>query len=246
MPDYLHSLAERTIQTLKGDRGYRIDPALSGRSFLQVLSYRLAALARGALRRPWIGGGGPLFLGPRVRLRHPQLISIGRSCIIEEQVLIDALSREGVRLGNNVTVARGSIIQCTGVIQNLGTGVSIGDNSAVGSFSFLGGQGGIRIGQHVIMGPRVSIHSENHRYDDVTRPIRLQGESRAGVTIGDDCWVGTGAIILDGVRVGRGCVIAAGSVVTRDIADDSVVAGVPARVIRSRRPTEDTTQEQDS
>ena len=237
MPDALHSLAERTIQTLKRDQSYRIDPGLSGRTFLQVLAYRLAALARGALRRPLLGGGrGPLFLGPRVRLRHPQLIRAGRSCIVEEQALIDALSRQGVLLGDNVTIARGAVIQCTGVIQQLGVGVTIGANSAVGAYSFLGGQGGITIGSNVIMGPRVNIHSENHRYDDPDTPIRLQGVSRRGVTIGDDCWVGAGAVILDGVTVGRGCVIAAGSVVTRDIPDYTVAAGAPAKPIRSRRP----------
>ncbi len=246
MPDHLQSLAERIIQKLKGDQSYQIDPSLSGRSFLNVLAYRLSDLARGSIRRPWMGGGGPLFLGPGVRLRHPRLISVGRSCVIEEHVLIDALSRDGVRLGNNVTIARSAVIQCTGVIQKLGVGVTIGDNSAVGAFSFLGGQGGISIGQNVIMGPRVSIHSENHRYADVTRPIRLQGESRAGVMIDDDCWVGSGTIIVDGVRVGRGCVIAAGSVVTRDVSDYSVIAGVPARVIRSRKPTANETLEQPS
>ncbi|NTW02830.1 MAG: acyltransferase [Oscillochloris sp.] len=234
MPDHLHNLTERIIQTLKNDQRYRIDPGLSGRSFLQVLSYRLSALLRGMICRVSINGSGPLFLGSHVRLHHPQLISAGRSCIIEEHVLIDALSHQGVRLGNNVTIARGSVIQCTGVIQNLGVGVTIGDNSAIGAFSFLGGQGGIRIGQNVIMGPRVSIHSENHRYDDLSKPIRLQGESRVGVLIGDDCWIGTGVIILDGVQVGKGCVIAAGSVVTHNVSDNSIVAGVPARVIRSR------------
>jgi acetyltransferase-like isoleucine patch superfamily enzyme len=237
MPDALHSLAERTIQTLKRDRSYRIDPALSGRGFLQVLAYRLSALARGMLRRPWLGGGrGPLFIGPRVRLRHPQLIRAGRSCIIEEHVLIDALAHQGVRLGDNVTLARGVIIQCTGVIQQIGVGVRIDDNSALGAYSFIGGQGGVSIGRNVIMGPRVNIHSENHCYEDPSVPMRLQGVSRRGVSIGDDCWIGAGAIILDGVTVGRGCVIAAGSVVTRNLADYSVAAGAPARVLRSRGP----------
>lgn len=68
-------------------------------------------------------------------------------------------------MGNNVTIAKFTSIQCTGVIHELGTGVTIGDNSAVGAYSFLGGQGGITIGNNVIMGPKVNIFSENHGFN---------------------------------------------------------------------------------
>jgi acetyltransferase-like isoleucine patch superfamily enzyme len=88
----------------------------------------------------------------------------------------------------------------------------------------------------VICGPRVSFHAENHVYTDPDTPIRLQGVTRRGIVVEDDCWIGAGSMILDGVRISRGCVVAAGAVVTRDVPPYSVVAGVPARVIKSRRP----------
>jgi len=175
-----------------------------------------------------------LFVGKQVRLRHPQLISVGHSVILEEYVFIDALSQQGVQLGNNVTLAKFSTIQCTGVIRNLGIGITIGDNSAVGAYSFLGAQGGIQIGNNVIMGPRVNFHAENHIYQDLETQIRLQGETREGIMIGDDCWVGAGSVILDGVHIHSGCVVAAGSVVTNDIPPNSIIAGIPACVIKER------------
>jgi acetyltransferase-like isoleucine patch superfamily enzyme len=84
------------------------------------------------------------------------------------------------------------------------------------------------------MGQRVSFHSENHKFDRIDIPIRLQGVSRQGITIEDDCWVGANVTFLDGAHVGRGCVIGAGSVVKGTIPPYSVIAGAPAKVLRSR------------
>jgi acetyltransferase-like isoleucine patch superfamily enzyme len=232
----IHALIENTIQSLKGDASYKLDPALSGRALLQVLRYRGGALLRGSWYRLWLRqSGGVLFAGRSVCLRHPQFISAGRSVILEDYVTIDALSQQGVILGDNVTIARFATIQCTGVIRKLGVGLTIGNHSAVGAYSFLGAQGGIHIGSHVIMGPRVNIHAENHVYEDWQRPIHLQGESRLGVVVGDDCWIGAGTIIVDGVNIEKGCVVAAGSVVTQDVPAYSVVGGVPARILKSRK-----------
>ena len=173
-------------------------------------------------------------MGRNVSLLYPQLISVGYAVIIEDHVTLDALSQKGITLGDNVTIAKHTTIQCTGVIRHLGIGLTIGDNSAIGAYSFLGAQGGITIGENVIMGPRVGLHAENHLYDDPTIPIRLQGERRQGIVIEDNCWIGASSIILDGVQIGYGSVIAAGSVVTKNVAPYSVMAGVPARLIRIR------------
>jgi acetyltransferase-like isoleucine patch superfamily enzyme len=231
----LFTIVEWVIKNLKQDPTYQLDRTLAGLVLWQLLHYRGVALLRGVWRsirlRPQ---GGKLFLGKAVSLRHPQFLSVGRSVIIEDYVMIDALSHEGVILGNNVTIARGVIIQCTGVIRSLGVGLRIGDNSAVGAYSFLGAQGGIVIGCNVIMGPRVNFHAENHRYERADVPIRMQGESRQGIVVDDDCWIGAGSIILDGVHIGKGCVVAAGSVVTKSVPPYSVVAGVPARIVRQR------------
>jgi acetyltransferase-like isoleucine patch superfamily enzyme len=231
----IHRFVERTIQTLKHDPGYQLDPALTGIALIRVASQRGIALLHGGWTRLWLKKSrGALFVGRGVSLRHPQLIVAGRSVIIEEHVTIDALSQRGVTLGDNVTIAKFSTIQCTGVIRSLGAGLTIGNNSAIGAYSFIGAQGGIIIGNDVICGPRVSFHAENHRYEDTDVPIRLQGETRRGIVVEDDCWLGAGAIILDGVRIGQGAVVAAGSIVTRDVPAYAVVAGSPARVIKHR------------
>lgn len=244
MPQNLfQKTAEGAIQRLKRNPDYRLDTAVNGRILSQVLWQRALAQLRGVYWQLWLRRShGHFFIGRSVRLRHPQLISVGRAVIIEDNVIIDALSKEGVILGDNVTIAKFTTIQCTGVIRHLGVGLTIGHNSAVGAYSFLGAQGGIQIGANVIMGPRVSLHAENHLYGDLTIPIRLQGESRQGIVIEDDCWVGAGSIILDGVRISQGSVIAAGSVVTKSVPAYSVMAGVPARLIKTRnendRPTD--------
>lgn len=114
-----------------------------------------------------------------------------------------------------------------------GKGVSLGDRSGVGVNCRL--HGPVTIGHHVMMGPDVVVISTNHRFDDPTTPMIDQGHAGAReVVIEDDVWIGTRAIILPGVRVGRGSIIGAGSVVTKDVPSGSVVGGNPARVLRSR------------
>jgi maltose O-acetyltransferase len=86
-----------------------------------------------------------------------------------------------------------------------------------------------------MMGPEVVIYSQSHKYDRTDIPMCEQGFSEyKEVVIGDDVWIGRRAIIMPGVHIGKGCIIGAGAVVTKDIPDYSVAAGVPARVVKSR------------
>ncbi len=232
-PPPLHLWTQKIIRKLKGNSDYQLDRNISFFNLLEIFRYRGIAYLRGLWVRWQLHKvSGPLFLGKNVTLRHKNQISVGRSNIIEDFVYIDALSQNGVILENNVTIAKFTTIQCTGVIQELGIGIQIGNNSAVGAYSYLGGQGGIKIGENVIMGPKVGIHSENHNYQDRSTPIRLQKTTRKGVLIEDNCWIGASSTIVDGVHIHKGCVVAAGSVVTKDVPPYSVVAGVPARVIK--------------
>jgi acetyltransferase-like isoleucine patch superfamily enzyme len=99
---------------------------------------------------------------------------------------------------------------------------------------FATGDASIVIQDDVLVGSAVQIYVSNHRYDDHTRPIIDQGHTAGRtVVLERGCWIGAGAIILPGVTVGRNAVVGAGSVVTRDVAPGTVIAGNPAKLIRS-------------
>ena len=93
--------------------------------------------------------------------------------------------------------------------------------------------GRVRIGSNVLIGPNVQIYAVSHPMDAEER--RRGEEWGEDVAIGDDCWIGGGAVICPGVTVGARCIVGAGAVVTKDVPDDTVVAGNPARVIRRLR-----------
>lgn len=129
-----------------------------------------------------------------------------------------------VDAGRNINIER-----CANINRNL----KIGSNSSVGKKCGLGPD--VIIGKDVMMGPEVIIYTRNHKTDRVDIPMRLQGfKEIQGVTIEDDVWIGRRVIILPGVRVGRGSVLAAGAVVTKDVPDFTIVAGNPAQVVKSR------------
>ena len=199
---------------------------------------RLAArrrLLRGALLRARLGrADGLVFADRNVRVLHARHVSAGRDLNLEEGCQIMGLSRRGIVFGDRCTVGRFAMISPTNVFGGqLGEGLKVGDNSNIGHFAFVGCSGYIEIGDRVLMGPRVTLLGENHRFDD-PGPIKLQGVEREAITIGDDCWLGAGCTVLAGVTIGAGAVVAAGAVVTDDVAPMTVVAGVPARVVRDR------------
>ena len=190
---------------------------------------------RGWLRRPWLGScGGRLLIGARVRLLFPRHIHAGRNVLIGDDSYISGLSTSGVRFGHGVRIREGAWIQATSVLDQPGVGLTIGEGTYVGPRAVFGAGGGITIGRRVLFGSSVHLLAENHAIDDPTRPIQSQGVTRKGITIGDDVWVGDGAIVLDGVTIGPGAVIGAGSVVTRDVPAGAVAVGNPARQIRQR------------
>jgi acetyltransferase-like isoleucine patch superfamily enzyme len=231
----LKNIVEKVVARIKRNPAYKLDNTYSVKQLYFILWYRFFQVMRGFILKIKVSSSGLIFCGRGAVIQHGYQLKVGRNLILEEGVHIDALSHEGIILGDNVTIAKYSILACTGVIANKGIGIYIGNNSAIGAHSFLGGQGGIKIGSDVIIGPYVKIFSENHNYDLQDIVIRMQGESRKGITIADNCWVGAGAIILDGVAISNGCIIAAGSVVTDSVPENSVVAGVPAKVIKSRK-----------
>lgn len=233
----IRAIAIALGRKLKGDV-FTIDPALPLSAIASFGMQRVLSALRGLLLRPWLakGSGYPVFVGPRVSVRNRRHVRIGRGATIGEGVRIVGLSRNGVQIGPGASIGAGTIIVPTSVMRNLGTGCVIGANSGIGQFGFIGCGGGVSIGDNVIMGQYVSFHTENHNVEDVDRPIIAQGVRRAPVVVEDDVWVGVKATFLSGAHVGRGCVVAAGAVVRGDLPPYSIVGGVPARIIGTRKP----------
>lgn len=215
---------------------FTIDPDLPLSAIMLFALRRLFALFRAFFLWPMLAPGSALlfFLGSGARLRTRGRIHIGKGATIGDDVLIEGLSRRGVRIGPGANIGAHCIIMPTSVMRNLGEGCEIGANSGIGQFSFIGCGGGVTIGRNVIMGQFISFHTENHIFADLDHPIMAQGVKRAPIEIGDNCWVGAKVTFLSGAKVGPGCVIAAGAVVRGEIPAYSVIGGVPARVIRSR------------
>lgn len=111
--------------------------------------------------------------------------------------------------------------------------VTLGDFSGIGINAKI--YGACHIGSYVMMGTDVTVITRNHRHDRTDIPMMEQGfEEEQPVVIGNDVWIGDRVVILPGVHIGNGCIIGAGAVVTKDIPDNAIAAGVPARVIRFR------------
>lgn len=175
-----------------------------------------------------------IFLGKKSKIRMNKKIRLGKGANIGNYVVIDALSKTGVNIGNNVRIGDYTKILCTGSLKKLGIGFEIGDNCGIGENCFFGSAGGISIGDDVIMGQNVRFHSENHNYEDINIPIRDQGVTNKGIKIGNDCWIGAGVIFLDGAELGNGCVVGANSIVNRKFDDNSIIVGMPGKKIKKR------------
>jgi len=113
--------------------------------------------------------------------------------------------------------------------------LDIGDWGAAGHYTFLNATGGIKIGAWAAVTHRCILNTVNHVYEDPEAPVRLQGLEVAPIVVEDDAWLGSGVYVMPGVTIGRGAIVGANSVVTRDIPAYSIAAGIPARPIRRRR-----------
>jgi acetyltransferase-like isoleucine patch superfamily enzyme len=163
-------------------------------------------------------------IGPGTRLAFPQgtvfgepWIELGRHCVIGEQVTLTAGMMPGLDLGPDPILI-------------------VGDGVVLGRGSHVIADTTVTIGPDTYCGPYVYITSTNHSYDDPHTPVGKQWPRTSRVTIGAGCWLGTGAVILPGARLGRNVVVAAGAVVRGEVPDHAVVAGAPAKVVRSWHP----------
>ncbi len=175
-----------------------------------------------------------IFVGKNVKVIEKKYLTIGEKTKLQDGVYIDALSRTGVQIGKNVVIGRNTRIECTGGLQSIGKGVKIGDRTTFGNDCMFGAAGGIEIGDDVVAGQYIRFHSENHNFNDLTTVIRKQGVTHKGIKIGNNCWIGAGTVFLDGVELGDGCVVGANAVVTKKFEKNSVIGGIPAKLIRKR------------
>lgn len=156
-----------------------------------------------------------------------QLARLGRGVVIEAGVLI--FHPENVEIGDDVYVGHQTILKGYYVGR-----MRIGSGTWIGQQCFFHSAGGLEIGRDVGVGPGVRILTSSHRLDQVDRPILHSDIESAPVTVEDGADLGVGAILLPGVRVGRGAQVGAGSVVTADVPALGIAAGVPARIIGTR------------
>lgn len=155
---------------------------------------------------------------------NPFIHKKGKGALIRRRTRMDVLPFNKFSIGANSTIEDFSVV-------NNGMGeVKIGFGSRIGMSNTIIGP--VTVGNNVILAQNVVISALNHGYEDIHTPIRLQPCKTAIVTIGDDSWIGANAVITSGVTLGKHVVVAAGSVVTKDVPDYSIVAGNPARILK--------------
>lgn len=137
--------------------------------------------------------------------------------------------------GGSITVGRKVVIDRGVGLHADGGHISIGDNSTVNANSLIIGGGSVKVGLRVLIAGNCVIVASNHVFSRPDIPIAAQGVSKGWIEIEDDVWIGAGVQVVSNVRIGRGAVVGAGAVVTKDVPPYSIVAGVPARVIGSRK-----------
>ncbi len=212
--------------------GFRVDPAIPASALWSKIYFDAMATIRG-----WkllFHGIRPnhFSMGKQVKLFNPRHIEFRGNNLVGDYSYLHALGKNSITFGKNSGV--GSFCQVISSVQfhDISGFIKLGDNVWIGDGSNIGGAGGVTIGDDTFMGQYITIHPENHRFDDPNTLFRLQGVTRKGIKIGKNCWIGAKTTITDGVTIGNNCVVAAGSVVTKNVESNSLIAGVPARLIR--------------
>lgn len=222
----MKSILNRLLK--KSGKNYEIDPQIPNSLIFNILTKRFFMLIRGVLKTR-----KKVFVGKNTKIYNSKNIAFGKNVTIENHCKIDGYSSRKIILGDCVKIGAYSNLSSTSHFSKYGIGVQIGNHSAVGEFTQFGAAGGIIIGNDVIMGSYISFHSENHNFNDLTKLIREQGVTSKGIVIGNNIWVGAKVTFLDGCEVGNNSVVAAGAVVNGKYPDNSIIGGVPAKVLKS-------------
>ncbi|MFT7155834.1 MAG: acetyltransferase-like isoleucine patch superfamily enzyme [Parvicella sp.] len=173
-----------------------------------------------------------IFLGKGVSFIGLRNISWGKWVQIGDFTILSAYCNSKLEIGNNVTLGGLSRYIVTSSLKEPGQYIRIGNSVGIGDYAHIGGGGGVEIGDNCIIGSYFSCHPSNHNFDNIDLLIKDQGLTKKGIKVGSNCWIGAKVTILDGVEVGKNCVLAAGSVLTKSFPDDVVIGGIPAKIIR--------------
>ncbi len=172
-------------------------------------------------------GPGCVF-GRGITFRHPHKIRIGANSFIDDNAVLDAKGRdnEGITIGENAYVGRNSILSCKE------GSISIGDYGNISANCTILSETMVRLGKYCFLaGNCYLVAGGNHSFQDLSRPVMFQpSQSKGGIGIGDDVWLGAGVIVLDGAAIGSSTVVGAGSIVTGPVPERSFARG--ARMLK--------------
>jgi acetyltransferase-like isoleucine patch superfamily enzyme len=205
---------------------------------LMVSSRRSGALGLFLRKKmyPWILGsvGRNVVFGANITLRHPHKIALGDGVVIDENVSLDAKGddNKGITLGDGVFIGRNSILSCKN------GDITLEKNANIGFNCLLTSTNSIRVGEdNIIAAYTYLLGGGGYRIDGIETPIRENYDyaGKGGVVTRENVWIGTHVTVLDGVTIESGCVIGAGSVVSKSLDKNTVATGTPARPVRRRR-----------
>lgn len=154
---------------------------------------------------------------------------LGQNVYIEKNVIIKHKANGIIQIGNNTEILDGVIL-----MSYFDGNITIGDNCSINPYSIIYGVANTIIGNHVMIAGHCMIIPNNHGYCRKDIPMQQQENIYKGIVIDDDVWIGHGCTILDGVHIHKGAIIAAGSVVNKDVPEYSIYGGVPAKLIKNR------------
>lgn len=179
--------------------------------------------------------GSFAFIEAGVEMRGVGSIELGNRVIIRNRCALNGWSPcSKLQINDFAHLDSGVDIRT-----HTGGTIQIGRRTYIGPNVCIAGPGDVSIGEDCLIASNVGIYANNHTYSDRSVPINQQGVTARGIKVGDDCWLGSGVKILDGVTIGRGCVVGAGAVVTKDLPSYSIAVGVPATVIAHRDSNSD-------
>lgn len=202
-----------------------------------ILYHTSVKFMRGGIRRLFLKEAHGMFLvGKGVHISHGKHICCGKNVKFEDHSEIHGLCSEGLNFGDYVTISRGVMIRPSSYYGvDYGIGLTMGEHSSIGPYGYIGCSGRITIGKNVMFGPKCSLFAENHVFSDTNNSIKSQGVQQKGITIEDDCWIGSNVTILDGVTIGKGSVIGAGTLVTKNVPAYSIIVDKREKLVKQRK-----------